>query len=1699
MTGNCGLASYFNEVNTTKRSQFAVSGDCNEEECLLIGSDVISPNYTTDDGSGGHHLIDAGIFHLSAVKRYFIFLLTPVWAIVLALAVERMATVLHNLFCLRHYRLYGWLPVNEWYETGGLWMISWCWNSYLLECGSHHGDELPGKCCGVHILQMLSWGHLSCVFLCCLAASFRQRSELKPKFPYRVRKVGAVRYASGRLTRTWRYRRSVVTLILLMNIATAEAVRVGQEVSRNESFHALHHEYTSEQCPECNVLSTSCARPLPTGKSRCQDDVREGQADIKFCGDTLTNLDIANEFNDVLPRFLLAPDGYHTVCRAVHTSFVPDFVQSTDTSDGIAFTGDQTTQMNNCGACHDNRFPTRLSTDWRSAETDEHQLMQLSPPRGLSIDLINSYVMQVMPVSGPVFVQVWLHSADQIGSVAFSMRPVYLDHSLPGGMIVRSVWNNVLGRRTCFAHPVRPPPFDMHGRQPHVILTNNEGENVVPALIDYFSDHRNFRGTFIFNTRTFLTVHTIFGQVVPENQCVWVNDCAIKVVDPNWIYTYTWGEIVPVHEGIYLQLLEISPSESVDSQTSTCATELDSAESSSTAGLEEESDMMTLMHLFQDFELTVPEDMPSLPPPEHDVLQVSPHEDFDVMRSYIQANFRVADLPIVSVYTWVVTLGRPLESVARVCILQPKGSFTHSFLRDWEDRHEGRVLSVAIARPTLPPLTLRVQPIDLVAIPSLTLDSGMRAYLIDLIGNFMPRRVAVACERRMTFNYLAKNLGMAEICASPTTRCFLVYKDEATTRIWENEEIVSEPHGTTFQLVAETINRCGDETSFMQGGPTPPPVARRHSNICGDNTATPVCTFSKPSPGNEDVNVLMQYTLQPEGYPDGGSSGHATYVTTEDAIGTITSSDSQEQRSASTVLCTLSSRPMQDASSLEEPERHDWAYNGRFDWVLTWAQVRAHITSYLEPLERMLQPLSIQVHVIQLQVGVTTEATVYCPLWMLEDDRPLGHFVDLFQENTFEFNMARTRAFPVIGEVMQNVPSIILVDDLLPRRSAILVQVISEDGMQLFVFEPYRVERAAVIVDWLHRYVNLGPHHLTYNGRRIFRGDAFETDPGGVFCVTEITRFELANPQTNTRDPESSLEMHTHDTWISASPVLYQTGNHELAHHPHRDESKYDEEEEHTLMQVDRQHVPVATTYFTGRTRDQVLAYLKGWFRDAGEVTLWLHDSSEEIIQNHPARCTFEHVSTFFAQCAVYWNHIARGRLTFVPIDPPPILLVMPRPHMIVIRDKLANDRPFLCQVYSQGHTDLASVVLEVLHPRVEVAALFSIAVPQHECDRRALCYAMIGQTRYMFRQEVPLTEGSFVKLFEFTDEEAISDSTDCNAGGELWTEDSAASWEYEDEGQPEIGDIYYPRATPSDEIDRNADLEQGEYEDEGSPEIGDIDYPRATPSNEDEEIADLDHLVLVGGFWQSTIQFHSEEDLRAEDDASYFERDFRLYQQWQARLNRVMSSTHASNLEELLEEATAFHDARGEWPELVVCVLPDEWHRGTPRDAWQINVGQLIVYLREVLLADIPANQVIGIFGVKPFVTPMEQFGEEALYILVDAEYRQDFRAILVIEDHWKEGHLQMWPLRVPAMVDTWQIVEELDLAIECYELDTVCRLEYELLELPRMVQWQALPGMKLYLTIRREPNDDSCPMEPELHESCLIHAVRECGAKHY
>ena len=276
---NRWLTSGFNEVNN---NQCLANGDSYDDSGLLYCFDDISLNYTTGGGSRGHHLVGVGIFRVFAFKKAFIFMLTPAWALALAFAAERMRKAILNLFCRRHNRLYGWLPVDDWYDVGGLWILSLRLNSYLLELGSHDGEEPPGGCCGVHILQMLFWGQVLCVLVCCLAAYLRQRSELSPRFPSRVRKVGAVRWARGRIAKTWICRRAVIACFLMMNLAHADVFRLGHEIARHDLSNAFEHEHVGQHNPDRSVLSSSCARHMPTGNSRCHDDVREDPTGIKL-------------------------------------------------------------------------------------------------------------------------------------------------------------------------------------------------------------------------------------------------------------------------------------------------------------------------------------------------------------------------------------------------------------------------------------------------------------------------------------------------------------------------------------------------------------------------------------------------------------------------------------------------------------------------------------------------------------------------------------------------------------------------------------------------------------------------------------------------------------------------------------------------------------------------------------------------------------------------------------------------------------------------------------------------------------------------------------------------------------------------------------------------------------------------------------------------------------------------------------------------------------------------------------------------------------------------------------------------------------------------------------------------------------------------------------------------------------------------
>ena len=1478
-----------------------------------------------------------------------------------------------------------------------------------------------------------------CVTLTCLI--LRRRLEGQYPEPIQARRCGSRRTKSVRC-RSVRIR--WIGVFLLCNVIHAHAIHSieGFQYCDEPGNQELDEAY---QSTIRSVDEDPASWPCGQGFSECLfDDGNEGFAEVS-----------------------LTPAAPALGRRAhfCHAGFVPHFVGDWFAADGHPFGGGDFGEVES-GFC-----PTFSS--------DAVSLMQTSS----TASAFDPLLLHAWGVSAdlPIRVLVWLHTWDRRGQWAFVGRfidvwpRVAVRHQIVQGLRDFQV------RPTLKVFRVRCTLRQQPREVPNFLALTVDAEEWVGLLVRAETPWQTQLGTYLLRAATFPLVSAIFMQMLPMNQCIWMTQCWIEAEGRS----FQWFSTIPLYEGMFLQLHEILEQESEAStvcdsgsddysshesnsnatesdngvllqvgwtesvargntatlskqtpltespetpmlyeikqqeNTATCMGAQGDAFSRSKDGLcaalldEHDGDTVGLMQLFSEQELQVVDGL-DLEPPEHEVLQIDPGDiqaSADVLRSYVYANFQVAHLPVVSVYTWVVTMGRPVESAARVCILQQRGSFTRVFSREWEDRHEGAVLSLSMSRPMMEPLTLRVQPIDLVAIPSGALDAGFRAYLLDLIGNFLPRRVAVACERSVTFNALRERLGMAEICLQPSTRCFLVHRDDRGTRVWEGLDQVQEPHGTAFHFVVEIMNECDDKKVAISGEI---PAAGGQP---GDNTATP-WDF------NSDQMVLMQR----------GVSSHSSRIDSRSASWGSQSSRTPEASQASgsgeagtieSYPSTLRSRGPIDASSGEQLVNLEFEYNGVFNWVLTWGAVRRHVASYyLGGVEPHTE--DVLVHIIQLHEGITTQGGYLCPSWILDVDQPVCTFIEWVEDHTFHFDPQVARAFPMIGELLQDTPVILVVDDLPIRRAVILVEVNFPDGHEIYICEPYRFERVSTILDWLDGFVEVPA--LTeqfYNGQRVVRWQTIETHPGGLFQVRVIPEDELANPLPATRTPNGSLEMQPHDTWSSILSLQEQgeqqgrVGNDPV---PVSWPDEADETEEHTLMNLDvstqvsfRRSEP---SFFSVVDRQKVLSYLRGWFQGSGMVTIWVHSLPDNVVQEYPSVCEFDRVEASFAQCAESWVMVHAARLTFVPIDPPPIFLQLPRPHILVVGGLTDTDCPFLCQVFAQGRSNLVSVVLPEPFPPTDVATLFAVAVPQHDCAYAALCYARYRAIRYMFRHDIELHRGAFVQLYELTDD-IDSDITECEDGNDIYTTDESDSGDEESlEGR-------------------------------------------------------FDFAV---GFWQEGIQvvpITAEE--RQVDDLSYYEQDFREYQLWRERVRVALAYTQTFNLHQLLEEARAYHEARGVWPGLVACVVPNDWHKGTPGDAWLLDYESLVVYLREVLLDGFPVDQKVGLYAVKPFVTPLEQLGEDALYILVLLDPLEGERAILIVEDHWQSDHLQLWPIGVGELTDTWQVIEE---AHRTIDYETTCILEYEMQELPRMVQWRTLPGMKLHLTISRDGGECELPL---------------------
>lgn len=210
-----------------------------------------------------------------------------------------------------------------------------------------------------------------------------------------------------------------------------------------------------------------------------------------------------------------------------------------------------------------------------------------------------------------------------------------------------------------------------------------------------------------------------------------------------------------------------------------------------------------------------------------------------------------------------------------------------------------------------------------------------------------------------------------------------------------------------------------------------------------------------------------------------------------------------------------------------------------------------------------------------------------------------------------------------------------------------------------------------------------------------------------------------------------------------------------------------------------------------------LIQYVRGWTFAKGSVTFWIHCSVNSMLQRFSAICGFDRPMQIEDQCASFWQHCGpRQHLTMIPVDPPPVFLVLPRPHVLVIGDVVEDPLPVLCQVHERGRHDLVSVLLSTTSLSVNVAHLFDLVLSHHECEFGSYCHLVYMDDRFLYGEEVQLHRGAFVKIYE-TARDDYDRETTCDGAFEDDAESAALSWTDEYVDLPEV-DSLLDSATPS-------------------------------------------------------------------------------------------------------------------------------------------------------------------------------------------------------------------------------------------------------------------------------------------------------------
>ena len=1317
-------------------------------------------------------------------------------------------------------------------------------------------------------------------------------------------------------------------------------------------------------------------------------------------------------------------------------------------------------------------------------ETDGIQMMQ----RYAIASVQEPDLAYVLETSGMLtqLVDVWLHTWDRRHEWVFTHRRhrVSLAHMIKPQILHQ--WRDYQVRPQASLVPVRP---SLTG--PIFLLLPICPESWVAILATADVGIGHWTGTIMYQTRYFPFVHEMFQQKLPTIPCVWETECSILAAGR----VYEWEQRVPIYTGIaiifrerprlhqipaYLQAPHRDPNEtSIESNddlvTGTyVSTETDASEESpcstmlqesQAAGLgidvlstsmgvntatpnereyDESDEVHYMQHAVTDDRIGRLLTSPFQQQPRCGTIQVSMtrRSGRDELQEYA-VTWHGRASGIRSVYTWVVLKVQQIVVLPRICVMQAGRHFTDRVISTWEDSDFHGDLVFTTADPVLGPLTPRAQPIDLVATTSMQFDLGFRVYLIDVLLGMLPRRVALLSSGRDRVRDLAARLGYAEFCL--LVQCRIAQPAHGTQRTWKGDDIVDEPHGAALLLEHERLSECpvvpspqineyqgAEDLSLMQ---TRRLLRKTHLDMYLGNfaTRTSAVTFWVHA---HDADVVQQY-------PD---------------------------------LC-------------EVDVRRDAEQQCDHLWIERDMPANSRIT-VIDPA-----PVFISLpkpHVVVDRSNDPTECPVLCQVVLdgrtnlLSLVAPIRHpptsvafiFALVLPQNDCEFS---SECYLYYGR----------------RRYEHYHDVQLHFGAFLRLYEWTRGESATSSTSCGSGATDHTDFTWDSTYEAADRIDVSEDQDQKDYPLLD----EIGHQEENTVTSQVPIDIQSasisstegdntatpyHDatvdellygfSLVQTEAYLQEEGQ------PEARESDIATPNERSTLQVSTiSDAPPPMTLLLNRDFDWLLSWgcVRRFLTEYDRVPcrlrlpgfLLVHliaDSAQgvqSIFRNCPSNILVDEVpiDSVIQWCAQRCFPLRSDVSRAFPAERE---LYQGIPTVVIVQNLQVPQVPVIVQVSDQ-HTALYYVyhaysfervanIVDWLNGRVNVVLPLEV------------CYE--GR-RVLGAQDIPMRPGAVVQVRVQSWAEHMNPLPLTNGSGPTLDYVTHSTWE-----SLPASSSHEPAPRAISEINSQA---EGVAEHTLEPQ-----RPRILPEGTSllQHDLELTETALVGmldaddsagmeatKLWQQLVQGRFAEDHQCETLENYFDQQREDYQAWRRFVHRLHRDTLMIGIDRLLDEAQAHRAARRVWPEFVVAALPDRWYRGTPTPHHHLNIENMMIYMQQGD-EDVLSRQRIHIIGVFPYVTLYEQQGEEALYMLVDLWPENDRSMVLVLEDHWNNQELVFWPLTIPRSVWTTDLLRTVGRLEECMQETIDCTLKYHEVELPTLVTWQSIPGMKLNLVIQHE-----------------------------